>query len=434
VGGLVGVGPDRIGSELAATQGGALSFGSIVHVNEKGGCFGGTEEYIALLTSALAVRGVRSHLVCGLITGTVPADLSSVHVIDGLASRLPRSGTGDELARVIGELAPDVVYLHNVFDAGAVGAVATLANRGVLVWYVHDHYLTCLSELRWRRDLGSCPEQLGAGCLVAIGEGCCVLRYPERALGGDELAVRVALSRSMGEVDGVVVVSEYMRSLLADAAPQLTGRIHLLSRPIRDLGALRPRSRRHRRDPAVITYAGRITPEKGLAVLIEALAAARGDGPIELRIAGVVENDSYWSYCQRLQTTAMTTNPGLNVSYLGHLDYAAIDDLYRQSDIVAIPSQWPEPLGAVAIEAMSAGAAVIASNIGGLDTALVDNHNGVLVDPYDVTAWSAAVESLLHSPEVAYRLGAQAHADVAGITVADHLHTLDQMISHARRR
>ena len=110
-------------------------------------------------------------------------------------------------------------------------AVATLANRGALVWYVHDHYLTCLSELRWRRDVGSCPQQLGAGCLAAIGEGCCVLRYPERSLGGDELAVRMSLSRSLAEVDGIVVVSEYMRSLLADAAPQLAGRIHLLVPP-----------------------------------------------------------------------------------------------------------------------------------------------------------------------------------------------------------
>ena len=78
----------------------------------------------------------------------------------------------------------------------------------------------------------------------------------------------------------------------------------------------------------------------------------------------------------------MAANPHLSVTYLGHLDYAATDDLFRQSDIVAIPSQWPEPLGAVAIEAMSAGAAVVASNIGGLDTALVDNHNGLLVDPH----------------------------------------------------
>ena len=122
------------------------------------------------------------------------------------------------------------------------------------------------------------------------------------------------------------------------------------------------------------------------------------------------------------------------MTYFGHLDYAATDDLLRQSDIVAIPSQWPEPLGAVAIEAMSAGAAVVASNIGGLDTALVDNRNGVLVDPADVVAWSAAVGLLLRSPERAHRLGVQAHHDVAGRNVADHIDALDQMISHAGDR
>ena len=100
---------------------------------------------------------------------------------------------------------------------------------------------------------------------------------------------------------------------------------------------------------------------------------------------------------------------------------------------MTIPSQWPEPLGAVAIEAMSAGAAVIASNIGGLDTALVDNHNGLLIDPPNVAAWSAAIESLLHSPERARQLGAQAHRDVAGITAADHLDALDRIIAQARR-
>ena len=76
---------------------------------------------------------------------------------------------------MIAGLDPDVVYLHNVFDPAAVTAVATLANRGVVVWYVHDHYLTCLSELRWRRDVGSCPQQLGvaASSRSAKGVVCC---------------------------------------------------------------------------------------------------------------------------------------------------------------------------------------------------------------------------------------------------------------------
>ena len=49
---------------------------------------------------------------------------------------------------------------------------------------------------------------------------------------------------------------------------------------------------------------------------------------------------------------------------------------FRQSDIVTIPSQWPEPLGAVALEAMSAGAAVIASSVGGLNDTLVQTTTG----------------------------------------------------------
>jgi glycosyltransferase involved in cell wall biosynthesis len=422
----------RLGPGRAPGSAHQLAFESIVHVNEKGGSFGGTEEYIALLTAQLARRDVRSHLVCGLLTGAVGSDLSSVHIVDGLASRQPRPGTGVELASVIAGLEPDVIYLHNMFDPAAVRTLATLPNRGPLIWYVHDHYLTCLSELRWRRDVGSCPHKLGGGCLVAIGEGHCVLRYPEGSLGPDELRERLSLSRSLAAADAIVVVSEYMRSLLADAEPQLADRIHLLPRPIRDLGALRPRDRNQPGDPAVITVAGRITPEKGLDVLIEALGAVQHSPPIELRIAGVVEHNAYWSHCQRIQATATAANPRLRVTYLGHLDYSATDELFRQSDLVTIPSQWPEPLGAVAIEAMSAGAAVIASHIGGLDTALVDGHNGLLIDAPNVAAWASAIASLLHDPDRARRLGAQAHRDAAG-TAAGHLTAFNEIIARARR-
>ena len=163
---------------------------SVVHVNEKGGSFGGTEEYIALVTSALAARGVRSHLVCGVVSGTLPGDLESVHIVAGLASRQPRPGTGEQLAKVIAELDPDVIYLHNVFDPAVVSAIAALDGRGVLLWYVHDHYLTCLSELRWRRDIGSCPQRLGHDCLAAIEHGHCVLRHPDKTYAGRRRATR----------------------------------------------------------------------------------------------------------------------------------------------------------------------------------------------------------------------------------------------------
>ena len=231
-----------------------------------------------------------------------------------------------------------------------------------------------------------------------------------------------------------MVVSDYMRTLLVDAEPHLDGRLHLLTRPIRDLGDV-PRRPRHRPDdPAVVTYAGRITPEKGLAVVIEALGTIESDArrsscasPASSRTTATGRTAS------SLQTAAMAANPRLSVTYLGHLDYDATDELFRQSDIVTIPSQWPEPLGAVALEAMSAGAAVIASNVGGLDNALIHDHNGLHVDPPDVTAWAAAITSLLHDPDHARRLGHQAHRDFAGVAIGDHLDDLDHLVSTRAR-
>ena len=219
----------------------------MVHVNEKGGSFGGTEEYIALITSAVKARGVRSHLVCGVVSGALPPDLESVHVVDGLASRRPRQDTGDALAQVVAELDADVIYVHNVFDPAAVSALAAIKGEGMLVWYVHDHYLTCLSELRWRRDIGSCPHRLGHDCVAAIDAGHCVLRYPDQTHAGAEVEQRMKLSQSLDEADAIIVVSSYMRALLHAAQPQLDARLHLLSRPIRELGDLRPRQRTHAR-------------------------------------------------------------------------------------------------------------------------------------------------------------------------------------------
>ena len=303
---------------------------------------------------------------------------------------------------------------------------------GALLWYVHNHYLTCLSELRWRRDIGSCPQRLGQDCLVAIDDGHCVLRYPDATLDEADLDARVTLSQSLTKVDAIIVVSNYMQTLLRDAVPQVDGRLHRLARPIRDLGD--PPRRRHRPDdPAIVTYAGRITAEKGLAVVIEALGTIESNASIELNVAGVVESDSYWEHCQRLQLSAISANPRLSVTYLAHLDYEAIDEQFRQSDIVTIPSQWPEPLGAIALEAMSAGAAVIASNSGGLNDTVVHDHNGLHVDPDDITAWTNAVTSLLQDPARARRLGHQGQRDFAGLAIDEHLADLDHLITTTAR-
>ena len=99
--------------------------------------------------------------MCGTVTGTLPATLDQVRLVPGLAARRAPADTARAVAAADHRLDPDVIYVHNVFDPHIVPTLAALPGRGVVLWYVHDHYLTCLSELRWRRDVGSAGNAWG---------------------------------------------------------------------------------------------------------------------------------------------------------------------------------------------------------------------------------------------------------------------------------
>src|SRR4051812_46815725 len=102
------------GDPMGGGRQGSSQLHSIVHVNEKGGSFGGTEEYVEALTGALAARGVSSHLLCGLVSGGLPHGLASTRIVEGLADRAGQQGTAEQLASLVTEIDPDVVYLHNI--------------------------------------------------------------------------------------------------------------------------------------------------------------------------------------------------------------------------------------------------------------------------------------------------------------------------------
>jgi len=69
------------------------------------------------------------------------------------------------------------------------------------------------------------------------------------------------------------------------------------------------------------------------------------------------------------------------------------------------PSIWPEPFGTVAIEAMSQKKAVIACDVGGLKSVVVDKQTGILVPPKDADKLTEAISYLQQSPDTASEMG-----------------------------
>ncbi len=165
------------------------------------------------------------------------------------------------------------------------------------------------------------------------------------------------------------------------------------------------------RDPAagrpLVLAVGRLHPQKGYDVLLEALpliepavVAVAGDGP--------------------LAATLRDRAPG--VRWLGARSDVA--DLYAAADVVVLPSRW-EARSLTAQEALRAGRPLVATAVGGLPDLLGDG--AVLVPPGDPVALGRAVRALLDDPAAAAALAARGRAVAAGWPTEDD--TAEQVVA-----
>jgi mannosyltransferase len=95
----------------------------------------------------------------------------------------------------------------------------------------------------------------------------------------------------------------------------------------------------------------------------------------------------------------------------GELPIEELPRWYRRLTIYAFTSR-NEGFGLTLIEAMSSGAALVASRAGAAELVVEDGVSGVLTPPGDVDALVAALEPLMHDPASATAMGERARARV----------------------
>ncbi|MGF1486267.1 MAG: glycosyltransferase [Prochloraceae cyanobacterium] len=164
----------------------------------------------------------------------------------------------------------------------------------------------------------------------------------------------------------------------------------------------------------VILYAGRFDRRKGIETLVRALARqeVRQQDNLKLIIAGGYRpGRSDGDEKERIEGIVKELNLDNITTFTGRLEHEQLSVYYAAADTVVVPSHY-EPFGLVAIEAMSSGTPVVASNVGGLKYTVVPEETGLLAPAKDEKAFSEAIAKIISNPTWRQELGKKARARV----------------------
>ncbi len=268
-------------------------------------------------------------------------------------------------------------------------AVEALRRRERLVYdLVHSHYwLSALAGERLAARWGV-PHAVTFHTLAAVKNrlGC----------GEDEPRVRLEEETRLGRTaDRVIVPSLREARELERSCPGAPVQVVPCGVDLERFRPVAPAPRPH--GGPLLLYVGRITPVKGLDLLLAALARLGPDHRLWV-VGGEGPADA-----GRVAARARQVGVEDRVRYLGPQGHDRLPALYSAADVVVVPSRY-ESFGLVILEALAAGTAVAATRVGVAEEAVRPGENGCLADAADSDALARAIGSALALPRQPHRI------------------------------
>ncbi len=183
----------------------------------------------------------------------------------------------------------------------------------------------------------------------------------------------------------------------------------------------------------VLSFVGRIQPLKGPDVLLRAAAELLTRDPSrQLRVLVVGgPSGSGLEHPRALVELAAQLGITQAVTFLPPQPAEALAEIYRASDVVAVPS-YSESFGLVALEAQACGTPVVAADVGGLGVAVVDGVTGLLVATHRTQDWADALAEVVDHPARRLALAAAAPGHAAQFSWERTADALLQTYAEAR--
>ncbi len=163
-------------------------------------------------------------------------------------------------------------------------------------------------------------------------------------------------------------------------------------------------------DRPTIVFAGRVTADKGVPLLVRASIRLTAEIPdLRLRILGRGDE----GLIRQLQREATAAGCEQLLEFGGFVGRESLPAELRQADVFAGPSTYEPGPGLVYLEAMACGLPVVACRSAGAIEVIREGKTGLLVPPDNLDALTDALRQLLKQPELRQAMGRQARQYVA---------------------
>ena len=303
------------------------------------------------------------------------------------------------ITELLGEFAPDVVHIHNIFPLVTPSVLYACRDASVpVVATIHNYKPGCASGTLFR-DGHVCHDCLGGSSLPALTHGC----YRGSAATTAPVVFGSWLHRSAWRtmITAYMFISAAQRDVLAPvglpADRSFVKHNFVPSPPAHSEIATEPQ----------VAYVGRLDEAKGAPFLMrawDAFRARRTQSPLRLVVVGggdMLQAVSSWA----------TRHP--SVTMAGQVQRSEVFQILARSRAVLVPSQWEETFGMVAVEAMAVGTAPIASAHGAFPELVTHGSDGALFPPTDIDALVEVLTDIEDNPQLWDGYGQQARQTYA---------------------
>jgi glycosyltransferase involved in cell wall biosynthesis len=347
-----------------------------------------------------------------------PPPASAVDKFTGFGRMVWSTSARRGIDAVVASFQPDVVHLHNTYHHLSPSILGPVARRDIpAVMTLHDYKLAC-PTYRFLDKGELCEACLGGHFTQAVRRRCKDGSLGSSAAMAAELAIHTAV-RAYRHVQVFVCPSRFMAGRMA-AAGVFPERLRWIPHFVE------PVPERSVEGSGPVVVAGRLSPEKGVDTLIDAIG--RLTEPVRLDVAGEGPDRA------RLEELATRTADG-RVRFLGRLDSAEMDALIGDAVAVVLPSRWYENQPMIVLEAFARGVPVVASDLGGTPELIRHGTDGFLVPPDDPVSLASALQTLLDDPARTRAMGKAARERSLTDFAPDvHLARLDSAYADAGRR